>query len=468
MAFNRWKSVPEVNEALGKLEDSSRKYNQLLSTGSNDDKAAAQKLWVNMSSSYWEILFAIIDAQMKTNPAKLTFDSEERLFIDLGYIPGITTLNKSFDPDKFLGTKCKADIFPVMTFSDYIAECWATIKGGEIPVPVIGMSLAERISGLNEQLSQVQAERNDFLNDIADSYSTNLNVRQTIQTLNEFLMAATKVNMRVPEYREGDEATRQKLAQQRKAYMDAEKAILLFLSSAHKNEANPLPLPKLEKFASLHENTKVLAKKIIYSQIDKLKIARRVKKITDNCASMSEAMKRSELKAMLVKKREYLTVPAKNARCDTSLLCQPESTPIDYAKDYEFFREFTGMDIEMFNIPRVRMYGIPRVIFVPGQGLGTYDWNDHTILVPAFPIGGNDKSVSYALATFRWDSDEDRKLKTPYEGIKENKKKSLLAMATSFYKDYSIWLTKEKRGYRLLPRDTHKVFVNMFRPKPEE
>ena len=208
---------------------------------------------------------------------------------------------------------------------------------------------------------------------------------------------------------------------------------------------------------------------MLYSQIDTVKIARRTKKITDACAQMTDQMKRAELRNSLVKKREYLSVPAKNARCDTSLLCQPDSMPIDYAKDYDLVREFTSMDIEMFNVPRVRMYGIPRVIFVPGQGLGTYDWSDNSILIPAFPVGGSDKSVSYALGTFRWDSDEDRKLKTPYEQqIKENRKKSLLVLAASFYKDYSLWLTKEKRGYRILPGETHKVFVNMFRPKADE
>ena len=243
---------------------------------------------------------------------------------------------------------------------------------------------------------------------------------------------------------------------------------MLLVSSAQKNEAKPLPLKIAEKFSQLHEKTKIIAKKILYSQIDEIKITRRSKKITDSCSSMSPQMKRNELKNMLIKKREYLTVPAKNARCDTSLLSQPDSNPVDYAKDYEFFIEFTGMDMEMFNVPRVRMYGIPRVIFVPGQGLGTYDWSDNSFLLPAFPIGGNDKSVSYALASFRWDSDEDRKIKTPYEGIKENKKKSLLALASSFSKDYSVWLTKEKRGYRLLPRDTHKVFVQMFTAKSDE
>ncbi len=468
MAFKKWKDVPEVVEAVTKLDDAAYQYFRLLETGTNEDRAQAQKVWANMSSSYWEILFAIIDAQTKSMPEALTFDDEERLFIDLGCVPGVLNLNANFDAKSYFSQKCAGDIFPVMTFSDYIAECWAAINGKEPPVPVIGMTLNDRINALNEALVTVQGKRNTFIATLAKIYPTNLNVSQTLQAMNEYLMSYVKVNMRVPEYREGDEAARQKLAQQRKAYIDAEKNILLFVSSAQKNEAKPLPLPQAERFTAMQELTKVIAKKILYSQIDAVKIARRAKKITDSCAQMSPQMKRSELRNMLVKKREYLTVPAKNARCDTSLFCQPDSTPTDYVKDYDVFREFVNMDVEMFNVPRVRMYGIPRVIFVPGMGLGTYDWLDHSLLVPAFPVGGNDKSVSYAIATFRWDSDEDRKLKTPYENIKENRKKSLLAMAQSFYKDYSLWLVKEKRGYRILPRDTHKIFVQMFTPKPEE
>ncbi len=468
MAFNKWKDVPEIQEAFDKLENSSRKYFQLIESGSSDDRVQAQKVWANMSSSYWEILFALVDAQTQKSPDQLNFDEEEKLFIDLGCVPGVLNLKSDFDVKKYFAAKCLPDIFPVMTFSDYIAETWAMINGNPAPVPSIGMSLNERINGLEEMLFTAQGERNQLFRAIAQAYPTKLNVKQTIETMSEYLLPAMKVIMRTPEYREGDEALRQKLAQQRKAYLDAEKAVLLAVSTARKNEEKPLPLPAFEKFMALNDKTRVLAKKILYSQIDEIKIARRAKKITDACAEMSPQMRRAELKATLVKKREYLMVPAKNARCDTSLLCQPDSMPIDYAQDYEIFREFNSCDMDMFNVPRIRMYGIPRIIFVPGQGLGTYDWSDHTLLMPAFPIGGEDKAVSYALATFRWDSDEDRKVKTPYEGIKENKKKSLLAMAASFYKDYSVWMTKEKRGYRLLPRETHKVFVQTFTSKLEE
>ena len=274
--------------------------------------------------------------------------------------------------------------------------------------------------------------------------------------------------MRVPEYREGTESERQKLGQQRKAYLDAENSMLLAINSARKKEADPLPAPRAEKFLQIHELTKTLAREILYSQSDIAKIARRTRKISDACASMSLQMRRSELRTMLVKKRDYLTVPAKTARTDTSLLCVPNSMPADYAKLYSLLEEMCRMDIAMFNVPRVRMYGLPRAIFVPGQGLGTYDWSDHSLLLPAFPTNGEDKSVSYALATFRWDSDEDRRIKNPYEQIKENRKKSIMALASSFYKDYSLWMTKEKKGYRILPSETHKAFVQMFKPKADE
>ena len=114
------------------------------------------------------------------------------------------------------------------------------------------------------------------------------------------------------------------------------------------------------------------------------------------------------------------------------------------------------------------MYGVPSVIFIPGQGLGAYDWQDHALLLPVFPNGGEDKSLSYALGAFRWDSDEERRLKNPYEHLKDNRNKSILAMAASFYKDYFLWMTKEKKGYRILPRETHKAFELMFAPRKEE
>ena len=468
MAFKRWQNVPEVQDEVSKLDSNARKYFSLLSTGTTDDKVAAQKLWGIMSSSYWDILFAIVDAQTKSMPAQLAFDAEERLFINTGYVHGVLSLSRSFDPKAFLTTKCPAGIFPVMAFSDYIAETWAAITGNPAPEPSIGMSQQARSAQLAGALSSAQAERDKELADIVASYGLKLNADQTSRVLDDNIIPYMKVSMRVPEYREGDEAFRQNLAKLRKAYLDAENAMLLELNSARKKESDPLPAPRAERFLQLHEATKTLAREVLYSQIDAAKIARRMKKITDECSGMSAKMKLAQLREILVKKREYLAVPGKNARADTSLLCLPDSMPLDYAKNCAILEDMCRMDIAMFNVPRVRMYGIPRAIFVPGQGLGAYDWQDNSLLLPVFPIGGEDKSVSYALAAYRWDSDEDRKVKAPYEQIKENRKKATLALASSFYKDYSLWMTKEKKGYRILPAETHKVFVQIFAQKADD
>ncbi len=119
-------------------------------------------------------------------------------------------------------------------------------------------------------------------------------------------------------------------------------------------------------------------------------------------------------------------------------------------------------DLDLLRVSRIRMYGLPTVIMVPGQGYGTYDWSDNTFLIPLASAHSHEKNVAYALGTFRWDSDEDRAIKNSYELIKENRKKSVISLSQSFYKDYYTWIVKECKGYRVLPRETHKVFKQIF------
>ena len=468
MAFSKWKNVPEIQEAVGKLKTRTEKYFSLFNSDSSEDRVKAQTVWSDMAASYWEILFALVDAKTQNNPEQLIFDDEEKLFIDLGCIPEILPLNENFDPKKLFAQKCAPDILPVMTFSDYIAESWAFINGRSAPVPSIGMSFNDRLKGLIELLGKVQTKRNQLFSKIAYDHPSKISVQRVIEILTDSLMPAMKVIMRVPEFREGDEELRQSLSQQRKAYLDAEKAALLFVSSACKREEDPLSEKDYERFMMIHNDTRGLAKKILYTQVSESKIARNAKKITDACAPLLPEMRRGELRQMIIRKREYLLVPAKNARCDSSFLCRPGSTPVNYAKDFEMFIHFNSNDMDMFNVPKVRMYGIPPVIFIPGQGLGTYDWSDHSFLIPSFPTIKEGQSIAYALGTFRWDTDEDRKVRAPYETIKENRKKSVMALATSFYKDYSIWMTKERLGYRVLSREAHKIFKHICSPKMDE
>ena len=466
--FKQYFGDPNFSQAVATLKRLYELYTSLANSEDEKERVQAHGIWRDMGEVYWDILFALIDIKAKEALDILQFDYDERLFIDLGYMPGIMKIHSEFNPGNFLTAKTHGGIFPVMSFSDYISYYWSLINGSETPRPNLGLGLAERTRELENDLKQAQTARDNFLLEIADSFNVQINARQAVQDLDNCLMPAMKYSLRVPEYREGNEDTRLNITRERKVYIDTENAIMLMLSTVQQAEENPLPVFEVDAFKEMHENTKILAKKLLYTQMDERKIARRSQKITADFKNTTDTMKRTALKDMLAKKKEYMAVPAKNARCDQSLLCQANELPSDYVQSAASLEKFSSMDMEMFNVPRVRMYGIPTVIFIPGQGLGTYDWLDHSLLIPAFPVGGVEKSLTYALGTFRWDSDEDQKLRTPYGQIKEHRKQSSIAMGSSFYKDYALYMTREKQGYRILPRETHKAFEQMFKVKADE
>ena len=127
--------------------------------------------------------------------------------------------------------------------------------------------------------------------------------------------------------------------------------------------------------------------------------------------------------------------------------------------------DLTPLDPDMLRASRIRMYGIPRVILVPGQGLGVYDWEDNSLIIPIFPAVSDVKDFCFALAAFRWDNDEDRTLKDTYALLKANKGKGIRALQESFFNDYFLWISKERKGYKILPREVSKWFKTFFKQK---
>lgn len=470
IVFPRWRDVPEIERMTAGMEELAERHARLAESGRAEDRSEARKLHARLSDGYWDLLFALLDAQTTALPERLTFDGNERLFIDFGFLgTRVTPVHKDFDAMRALGSRSGAGVFSCLAFSDYIAECWAGITGNPCPDPVGGPSAEERVEAMEAQLEDLQARRDaELLRILGGGRGGATDPEKLVSDLDRNLFSAIRVGMRVKEYREAGNALRETMAQERFRYVEAERVMGLRISSARKDEAQPLGLPEAERFMELHESTKRLARKILHARADAGKAARRVQRIVDGCAEFSDLMKRRELKNMLTKKREYVAVPAKTARCTASLLCPSDAAPVPYAEAAALLETLSDHDLDMLSVPRVRMYGVPRVIFIPGQGLGTYDWQDHSLLLPAFPSGAAEQSLSYALGTFRWDSDEDRVLKNPYGQIREHRSKSVLDMAASFCKDYCVWMTRERKGYRVLPRETHNAFQGMFAPRRDD
>ncbi len=354
--FRQFKDNTEFSQAIATLARLYKLYLNLSKSDKTEDNIEAHQIWRELGDSYWDILFALIDAKLENTPDQLQFDYDERLFVDLGYMPGIMEIHSEFDPRAFLSAKCHGGIFPVMNFSDYISSYWAIMNGKEAPDPNLGENLEGRINAVQEDLIKAQEVRDKYLIEIADSFNVNLNSRQAAEDLDNNLLSAMKYSLRVPEYREGSEDIRLQISRERKLFLDTENAVMLMISSAQQAGDNPLPVFEAEAFKNMHETTKILAKKLLYSQMDERKIQRRNQKLTESCTDMTDTMRKTALKEMLEKKKEYMTVPAKNARCDMSLLCQSAELPADYIESAAEIERLSSLDIEMFNVPRVRMY----------------------------------------------------------------------------------------------------------------
>jgi len=466
IVFERWRDNQQVGAATEKFASVADRYLAVRDSSETQERIAARRLWTELSSMYWTVATALVDAQTESFPDGLIFDEQERLFLDFGVAGGELT---PFHPDlvRLLGARAPAGLFQYYTFSDHIAESYSMVMGKPITPPNCGYSIEEKLEQLDKQLNSLKARTKIVLPAVLSGFGVSSPESDAIiSDLHRFLESYTEVQMRTRKYREAEEKDRHQMAVENHSFLEAEKRLLGCLKGS--DEEPGLEDEEVGKVTRLLESAKTLARTIVYVRQELVKWDRTVKKKASDLAAEAPSFRRRALRNMIESKKEYISLTAKSARLDDSQICQSDRLPFSVDKAGAILEEMISLDPEMLMVARIRMYGIPRVILVPGQGYGTYDWNDHTLLLPVFPSHSPERAAAYALGTFRWDSDEDRVLKNSYELIKENRGKSILDLNTSFYKDYFIWLTKEKKGYRVLPRSTHKVFLQIFAPKNPE
>jgi hypothetical protein len=230
-------------------------------------------------------------------------------------------------------------------------------------------------------------------------------------------------------------------------------------------EALDQSLKIIQNVLSLHDRTKFLAGLIVHVTNESERWKTRSEMAKKKFKGQGIPAMKMELREGLNHKREFMLLAAHTARLDESPLCQNRSVPISAQRAGEIMMDLTPLDPDMLRASRIRMYGIPRVILVPGQGLGVYDWEDNSLIIPIFPAVSDVKDFCFALAAFRWDNDEDRTLKDTYALLKANKGKGIRALQESFFNDYFLWISKERKGYKILPREVSKWFKAFFKQK---
>ncbi len=236
-------------------------------------------------------------------------------------------------------------------------------------------------------------------------------------------------------------------------------------SVADQKEVVDQSLKIIQNILSLHDRTRFLASMIVHvtNEADRWKM--RVELATKKYKGQGFPALKLELREGLNNKKDFMMLCARQARVDASPLCQNKGKPISLKRAGEIMMDLTPLDPDMLRASRIRMYGIPRVILVPGQGFGVYDWSDNSLLIPIFGVVSDVKAFCFALAAFRWDNDEDRTLKDTFALLKQNKGKGIRGLQEQFSNDYFLWISKERKGYRILARDVSKWFKTFFKQK---
>lgn len=130
--------------------------------------------------------------------------------------------------------------------------------------------------------------------------------------------------------------------------------------------------------------------------------------------------------------------------------------------------EYLKADPRVFKTKKFKRFGYPSVIFVPGCGNAIYSYDYNSFIVPVFPLTNFKESVISAMVLYRWDCDEDKEFREAYNSLKPYKKLSFVDLQRALIKDFTIYITKELKGYKLFDKEIRDWFTWQVAPKKDE
>jgi tetratricopeptide (TPR) repeat protein len=123
-------------------------------------------------------------------------------------------------------------------------------------------------------------------------------------------------------------------------------------------------------------------------------------------------------------------------------------------------------DPHVFQNERTVHFGKPSILLIPGNGNALYDWKNNQIMVPLVPYQKNFMaSIASGIIEYRFDTDEEKKLLNSFNLLPENKTiKSVVQLKSKLIKEYTLWMTSEYAGFRVLSTLSKKWFEREIAP----
>lgn len=208
---------------------------------------------------------------------------------------------------------------------------------------------------------------------------------------------------------------------------------------------------------------------IIASEEKKRQMEDKLSKLTDELAKLTPAEVENRLTEEVDYLRDMVRLSANRLRSEPMSPLMGNCDLITHEDVARVMERVDEFDPLLFKNARFAIAGPPRVVIVPGKGNGLYDWKNNALIIPTVPYCGIDHSLVSAIVEYRIDVDEEKKMMNSYQQIKEHSGiKSVWALRQKFMKDYTVWMTSEYSGYKVLKKDVRAWFEHDIGPSKNE
>ncbi len=424
-----------------------------------------RRLVDRLYQAYWTALEGVLQYRLRLSvDAPFEPSLEELALFDFGVIDDTFTACPVGMLSELYAEMHPLDGFRYGRFSDYLAEEWVLTGSGDFPSPKGGAGLEEQIELLRGELQAKRRQRRFLLNLIAKAGAEHSvkEIQGNLAYLESHLLDRVEMRRRTYRVRFAEAKEEALLDEIRSRWDEARGA---WRSALDRWEGTAVEdLVRLAR--SLREvdaDEECAADLLIHLQEERRRRLSRRSRLQEKNAFRDATARRLFLGDALRRKREFLGMAAKRAKVERSAFFQGARGIARWEEISSALSFLTDHDPGLTETLRVRVHGLPRIVTYPGMGNTVYDWEDHSLLVPLYPPKGIDVSLAWGMALFRWDADDDRELKDSYGLLKLNKGKSISALQESFCEDYQVWMTREVKGYRVLPGESYRWFAQRFR-----
>jgi hypothetical protein len=258
--------------------------------------------------------------------------------------------------------------------------------------------------------------------------------------------------------------------EQRRAFVEKETRLKKELEFLDSLASQVKDLAERAAFRDYNEQISAILSQIVSTEDSISSLEKKMEELKVKRETMSVMEIESRASRAIEYIRDLLRLSARRLHLESCSILREKDQYFTSQKLFDCLDRIQEFDPRIFVNDRSSYIGKPSVLIVPGNGNAVYDWKNNMLLVPFVPPNADFMgSVAAGIIEYRLDVDEDKKLLTSYAELPEYKgTKSLFKLKNSLKKDYTIWMTNEYKGFRILSKDTKRWFEHEIAPSRRE